>query len=328
MADERRTGSRVDPGRLEQRVGDRARRPARAGVSSRPAPDALEQPADQREAVRVRAAGGEADDRVAGLTAGAADHLAALADRRRRTRPGRSRRLASCRGAPPSRRPAARSRPAGSHRRCPPPARRSAPGTTLPQVITSRKKAGRAPLVSTSLTHIATRSTPRPCSRPAALPSRILVPTPSQPAASSGSPRLGVNRPANPPTPPTHARGVRRGHRFLDPLDHLVRRLQADAGGGVGQRLVAHPAAARRRQRLEPELRQPHLVRDVRSGSRRSGRPGRSGRRSGRSPPAARPATGRRARSRPARRAPARRCGRRRSAGPGRPCRCRRSRAR
>ena len=35
-------------------------------------------------------------------------------------------------------------------------------GTTLPQVITSMKNTGRAPLVSTSLAHIPTRSTPSP----------------------------------------------------------------------------------------------------------------------------------------------------------------------
>ena len=71
------------------------------------------------------------------------------------------------------------------------------------QVITSMKNAGRQPEVSTSFTLIATRSMPRPACRPAAAPSSTFVPTPSQPAAISGSPTDGVYRPAKPPWPPS-----------------------------------------------------------------------------------------------------------------------------
>ncbi len=63
---------------------------------------------------------------------------------------------------------------------------------TRPHVITSMKNAGRAPAVITSFTLIATRSMPSPAWRPAARPSSTFVPTPSHPAAISGSPTDGV----------------------------------------------------------------------------------------------------------------------------------------
>ena len=65
------------------------------------------------------------------------------------------------------------------------------------------KKAGRPPDVSTSFTLMATRSMPSPPWRPAAWPSSTFVPTPSQPAAISGSPTEGVYSPAKPPWTPS-----------------------------------------------------------------------------------------------------------------------------
>ena len=204
--------------------------------------------------------------------------------------------------------------PAGSRRRCPRPAPRSARASIVPQVDESRKKAGRAPDVMTSLTHIATRSTPSPCSRPAAVPSSSLVPTPSQPAASSGSPRLGANRPANPPTPPSTLAGAGRLDRGSDPLDHRLRRVEADARVGVGQRLaVAHVAAASAAScsKRSFESRRSSGI-SVGYSPVRQARQKRSP--AARWPPAGRRARGRRARWRPACRASPRSCGRRRSA--------------
>ena len=117
----------VDPRRLEQRVGDRAAAQLGRRVVQR-GPGPLQQLADQREPVRVRAAGGQRDHHVAGADSGRRRSSPAARSRRRRSRPCRSRRPASCPGAPPSRRRAARSPPACSRPRRPRPARRPAPG--------------------------------------------------------------------------------------------------------------------------------------------------------------------------------------------------------
>ena len=99
--------------------------------------------------------------------AAAGDQLAPLGDRRRRSRPGRTRPAASCPGcsavSPPS-----SAQPAWRQPSAMPSTSSATTSTSIwPQVITSMKKAGRQPEVSTSFTLIATRSTPRPAWRPA-----------------------------------------------------------------------------------------------------------------------------------------------------------------
>ena len=113
----------VDRGRLEQRVGDgRAAELGRRVVE--PGARPLEQTADEREAVRVRAARRQPEDRVAGLDPARPTRARAARTRRRRSRRCRTRRAPSSRGARRSRRPGGRSRRAGSPRRRPRRARR------------------------------------------------------------------------------------------------------------------------------------------------------------------------------------------------------------
>ena len=114
----------------------------------------------------------------------------------------------------------------------------------MPQVITSMKNAGRAPLVSTSLAHIADQVDAQAVEPAGLLAQQDLG---ADAVAAGRQQRVAEARreqAREPADPADDALDVRRGHRALDPLDHLVPRLQADAGGGVGQRLVAHPAAA------------------------------------------------------------------------------------
>ena len=119
------------------------RRRARPGCRPASTPAALEQLADQREAVGVRAAGGQRDDRVAGLDS-ARRTPARAAPTGATQKPARSkssgRIMSGCSAvSPPSRAQPAWRQPSAM----PSTSSAIASGSILPQVITSRKNAGR-----------------------------------------------------------------------------------------------------------------------------------------------------------------------------------------
>ena len=114
------------------------------------------------------------------------------------------------------------------------------------------RTAARRPAPASSFTHIATRSWPMPSCRFSCLARISLVPTPSVPETSTGSPvaartgrtgrRTGPRRPALP--------GAWSPDQRFDPFDDSVARVDVDAGIAVGQAGGGRGSGARGPERL------------------------------------------------------------------------------